>query len=90
MQGGKKYSETVVRHAAVTAQGHEVEILERLTFQSDELPDGQWSPPQQILQRFDLRTGQRVNHLEGDRFQVDVSGEDLTRLPAQDAPAQET
>ena len=82
MDDGKKYSETVIRHAARTEDGKPCEILERLTFESERMPDGGWGEPRQINQRFDLRTGQRVNHLGGDRFEVDVSGEGLTRLPA--------
>ena len=79
MQDGKKYSETLVRHVAETDDGVPCEILERLTFERDQQPDGSWGEPRQINQRFDLRTGQRLNPLGGDRFQVDVSGELLTR-----------
>jgi hypothetical protein len=82
MDDGKKYSETLIRHAAQMADGKPCEILERLTFERERRPDGTWSEPKQINQRFDLRTGQRVNHLGGDRFEVDVSGESVTRLPA--------
>jgi hypothetical protein len=82
MEDGKKYSETLIRHAAETEQGQTCEILERLTFERERQPDGSWSEPRQINQRFDLRTGQRVNHLGGDRFEVDVSGEQLTRRPS--------
>ena len=81
MEDGKKYSETLIRHAAETDEGVPCEILERLTFEREQQADGSWSEPRQINQRFDLRTGQRVNHLGGDRFQVDVSGELLTRRP---------
>lgn len=81
MDDGKKYSEKVIRHAARTADGKPCEILERLTFEQDRRDDGSWSEPRQINQRFDLRTGQRVNALGGDRFEIDVSGESLTRLP---------
>jgi len=82
MLDGKKYSETLIRHVAETEDGVPCEILERLTFERELGADGHWSEPRQINQRFDLRTGQRVNHLGGDRFQVDVSGELLTRRPA--------
>ena len=79
MHEGKKYSETVIRHAAETEAGVPCEILERLTFESEQQADGSWSEPRQVNQRFDLRTGQRVNPLGGDRFEVDGSGEQLTR-----------
>ncbi len=79
MHEGKKYSETVIRHAAESEAGVPCEILERLTFEHEQQPDGSWSEPRQVNRRFDLSTGQRVNHLEGDRFEVDVSGEALTR-----------
>jgi len=82
MDDGKKYSEKVIRHTAETEDGAPCEILERLTFEVERQADGSWSEPRQINQRFDLRTGQRVNHLEGDRFEVDVSGERLNRRPA--------
>ena len=81
MGEGKKYSETVIRHAAAAEDGTPCEILERLTFEREQLADGSWSEAQQINRRFDLRTGERVNHLEGDRFQLDLTGELLNRLP---------
>ena len=79
---GKKYSETMVRHLATTDEGHRCEIIERLTFETEQRPDGTWSEPRQINQRFDLRTGERVNRLGDDRFEIDVEGTPLTRLPA--------
>jgi hypothetical protein len=82
MEEDKKYSETLIRHAARTEDGKPCEILERLTFERERRDDGTWSEPRQIHQRFDLRTGERVNHLGGDRFEVDVAGTPLTRLPA--------
>ena len=82
---GKKYSETVIRHAAQTEDGRDCEILERLTFESEQLPDGNWSEPRQVNQRFDLRTGERVNRIEGDRFELDLTGQPLNRLPTREA-----
>ncbi len=79
---GKKYTETMVRHAAVTEEGQRCEIIERLTFETEQQPDGTWSEPRQVNQRFDLRTGERVNPLGEDRFEIDVAGTQLTRLPA--------
>jgi hypothetical protein len=78
----RKYSEKIIRHAAVTADGKPCEILERLTYEQEVFPDGSLGEPVQINQRFDLRTGQRVNHIEGDRFEIDVSGDPLTRVRA--------
>jgi hypothetical protein len=82
MDDGKKYSETLIRHPAQAENGHPCEILERVTYERELQPDGSWSEPRQVNRRYDLRTGQRVNHLDGDRFEVDVSGEAITRLPA--------
>lgn len=84
---GKKFSEKLLRHAAVKADGKPVEIIERLTFEQEQLPDGSWSEPRQINQRFDLRSGERVNHLGGDRFELDFTGEPLTRLPPDGDPS---
>lgn len=81
MLQGKKYSERLIRHAARTEDGKPCEILERLTLEQEQRDDGSWSEPRQVNQRFDLRTGERVNHLGGDRFELDVAGTPLTRLP---------
>jgi hypothetical protein len=86
MLDGKKYSETVIRHAAATDEGNTCEILERVTFECEQLPDGTWSEPRQVNRRFDLRTGERVNHLGEDRFELDLTGQPLTRLPSRDEP----
>ena len=72
-----KYHEEVHRHAAQTLDGKPCEILERVTFERNVLPDGSLSEPRQISRRFDLRTGERVNHLAGDDFELDLSGEPL-------------
>jgi hypothetical protein len=79
MLANKKYSEKLIRHAATTAEGHPCEILERLTYEQDVAEDGTLGEPRQVNQRFDLKTGQRVNHLGGDRFELDVGGEVLIR-----------
>lgn len=80
MENNKKYSETVIRHPAMGKDGP-CEILERLTFEHDVAADGSLGEPRQVNQRFDLRTGQRMNHIEGDRFECDLTGESFTRLP---------
>ena len=77
-----KYHEEVLRHVAVMADGTHCELLERLTFERDILADGSLGEPRQIICRFDLRTGERVNHLQGDEFVLDFDGEPLRRLPA--------
>ena len=77
-----KYQEEVLRHVAVMADGTHCELLERLTFERDILADGSLGEPRQINCRFDLRTGERVNHLQGDEFVLDFGGELLRRLPA--------
>ena len=77
-----KYQEEVLRHVAVLADGTHCELLERRTFECDLLQDGGLGEPRQISCRFDLRTGERVNHLQGLEFVLDFSGETLQRLPA--------
>jgi len=39
--------------------------------------DGTLSDARQINRRFDLRTGERVNHLGGDDFELDLTGDRL-------------
>jgi hypothetical protein len=74
-----KFHEELHRHAAVLADGREVELLERLTFERSVQPDGSLSQARQVNQRFDLRTGERVRHLGGDEFVLDLGGESLQR-----------
>lgn len=76
-----KYHEEVLRHMAVMADGTHCELLERRTFERPILEDGSLGDAQQINCRFDLRTGERVNHLQGDDFVLDFTGEPLKRLP---------
>ncbi|RYG82762.1 hypothetical protein EON77_07160 [bacterium] len=78
----KKYSEAVVRHPAVDPDGHPCEILERVTFEHDVAADGSVGEPRQLTRRYDLRTGQRMNHLGDDLFECDLTGERYTRVPA--------
>lgn len=72
-----KYHEEVHRHPAQTSDGKPCEILERVTFERDVLADGGLAEPRQVSRRFDLRTGERVNHLAGDDYELDLSGEPL-------------
>ena len=77
-----KYHEEVLRHVAMMADGTHCELLERRTFERDLLQDGNLGEARQINCRFDLRTGERVIHLQGDEFVLDFEGELLRRLPA--------
>ena len=72
-----KYHEEILRHPAVTAEGKPCEILERLTFERSVQADGTLSEARQINRRFDLRTGERVNHLGGDDYELDLTGDRL-------------
>ena len=73
-----KYHEEILRHAAQLPDGKSCEILERRTFERSVADDGTLSAPRQINCRFDLRTGERVKHLGGDAFELDLTGEPLT------------
>ena len=75
-----KYHEEILRHPAVTAEGKPCEILERLTFERSVQADGTLSDARQINRRFDLRTGERVNHLGGDDYELDLTGDRLRRV----------
>jgi len=69
----KKYSEDVIRHPAAAADGKTYEILERVTYVREVQPDGSLSAPVEFNRRYDLRTGERVNHLGGDAFEIDTT-----------------
>ena len=75
-----KYHEEILRHPAVTAEGKPCEILERLTFERSVQDDGTLSDARQINRRFDLRTGERVNPLGGDDYELDLTGDRLRRV----------
>lgn len=81
-----KYHEQVLRHLAVTADGKTVELLERRTFERVLQADGSLGEPIEVNRRFDLSTGERVNHLDGDDFVQCFSGEALKRLPHPSGP----
>ena len=72
-----KYHEEILRHPALTAEGKPCEILERLTFERSVQADGTVSDARQINRRFDLRTGERVNPLGGDDYELDLTGDRL-------------
>jgi hypothetical protein len=71
------WHEEVHRHAACTADGTTCEILERVTYERSPLADGTLSDAREIHRRFDLRTGERVNHLGGDDYELDLTGDRL-------------
>jgi hypothetical protein len=69
-----KYSEEIHRHAAVDGAGEPREILERVTWEREYLPDGTLGEATLFNRRFDLRTGERVNRLGDAEFEIDGSG----------------
>jgi hypothetical protein len=69
-----KYTEQILRHAAISADGMPCEILERITFAQEPAADGSLGEPVPINRRFDLKTGERVNHLGGDDYEHDLTG----------------
>jgi hypothetical protein len=79
-----KYSEQVNRFPARDAEGQHYEILERITFSREVQADGSLGESVMVNRRFDLRTGERVNHLGGDDFELDHSGDRLTALRRED------
>ena len=66
-----KYTEEVSRFPALDAEGKQCEILERVTLGREVQADGSLGEPVVVNRRFDLRTGERVNHLGGDEFELD-------------------
>jgi hypothetical protein len=72
-----KYHEEILRHVALMPDGEPCEILERLTFARELQADGSLSEARQVNQRFDLQTGERVNHLGGNDYELDFTGEKL-------------
>lgn len=69
-----------MRHPAVTADGKDCEILERITYERQELADGSLSEAVECNRRYDLRTGEPVVHLGGDDYELrDQAGYRLRR-----------
>ncbi len=75
-----QYSEEILRYPAVTAEGKPCEILERQTWFRTQLKSGVLGKPKLLNQRFDLRTGERVNKLSKGQFEIDVAGTRLKLL----------
>ena len=59
-----------MRHPAITADGKDCEILERITYEREELPDGSRSEAVECNRRFDMRTGEPLIHLGGSDFEL--------------------
>jgi hypothetical protein len=70
----KKYSEEIIRHAAVTAEGKPCEILERITFERLVGEDGSLSEPVVVSRRYDLKTGELLVRLGERDFEDDETG----------------
>jgi hypothetical protein len=70
----KKFSEEIIRHAAVTAEGRPCEILERITHEREVGADGSLSEPVVVNRRYDLKTGELLVRLDEREFEVDESG----------------
>ncbi len=64
------YSEQIIRHPALTAEGKPCEILERITY---ERRSGE-PQPVEINRRFDLTTGERLNRISDSEFEDDITG----------------
>ncbi len=88
MPGALKYSEQVIRFPARDAEGQQYEILERITFSREVQADGSLGEPVMVNRRFDLRTGERVNHLGGDDFELDHTGDKLKAVHREDGQVQ--
>jgi len=78
MSAQVKYIEEIVRLPALTAEGKPCEILERITLSREVQQDGSLGEPTIVNRRFDLRTGERVNHIGEDEFELDETGDRLT------------
>jgi hypothetical protein len=70
----KKYSEEIIRHAAVTAEGKPCEILERITLERFVGEDGSLSEPAVVSRRYDLKTGELLVRLGEQEFADDETG----------------
>ncbi|MEO8309490.1 MAG: hypothetical protein ABI616_15780 [Pseudomonadota bacterium] len=77
-----KYSEEVIRIPARNAQGGACVILERITHGRQVHTDGSLGEPEVVNRRFDLRTGESVNHLGNDVYELDGTGDRLQACPS--------
>jgi hypothetical protein len=75
----KKFTEEVLRHTALDADGKPREILERITFERTIGKDGRAKgKAKEINRRYDLKTGERVHRVSDTEFADDESGARLT------------
>jgi len=70
----KKYSEELIRHPAVTAEGRPCEVLERITLEREIREDGSQSEAVVVNRRYDLKTGELLNRLGEREFEDDETG----------------
>lgn len=70
----RKYSEEIVRYDAVNNEGWPCEILERITYERVEQPDGSLGQPTVFTRRFDLQTGEPLHRLADGEFEVQATG----------------
>jgi hypothetical protein len=70
----KKYSEELIRHAAITAEGKACEILERITYEREVSAEGALGTPVEVNRRYDLKTGEPLNRLGEREFEDEESG----------------
>jgi hypothetical protein len=69
-----RYSEEIVRYAALNDEDKPCEILERITY---ERVAGEGTEPAKLVvvnRRFDLRTGECLSRLSDTEFQQDETG----------------
>jgi hypothetical protein len=74
----KKYSEELIRHPAVTAEGKPCEVLERVTREREVREDGSLSEAVVVNRRFDLKTGELLVRLSELEFEDDQTGAKVT------------
>lgn len=75
----KKYTEELIRHPALDADGRPCEILERITFARTIGRDGRAKGrPKEINRRFDLKTGERLLRVDDTEFREDETGARVT------------
>jgi hypothetical protein len=70
----KKYSEEIIRHAAITADGKPREIIERITYGREECADGSPSSREIVNRRYDLKTGECLTRLNEAEFEDGETG----------------
>lgn len=75
----KKYTEELIRHPALDADGRPCEILERITFARTVGSDGRLKGrPKEINRRYDLKTGERLLRVSDTEFADDETGARVT------------